>query len=237
MTQQQKSFTEISLILESLIQHGFQKLRPFHLDVEDYCITLKARFLCAKACLKDLEQTLSISSTLSDSEIDTQILKASESCLHFLSGCLDSYGHLLNFCFKLELPEEKTSGKKSAVNLSIVVIEMMKSSQPNTKTKEFLKTYWNNSINKWDNSSVIRVFYFFRNRVTHRKLLLLITTRDVNNQARVILNYPEPNDSLRELDHQGKPELLPFIRTLVTEIDAFLSGALSALYQDILTKR
>ncbi len=146
---------------ETLIQYAYQKLRPKHFDVEDYCTTFMLRLAAARACLSDIRATLEQSARLGDGETQIRIVKESEAAVFHAGSAFEAFGQLLNLTLRLGFPEA-TAGRQQGVSFA-------KARQ--TVTSDMPGAPIGNALSSSDMQNFIDELKAVRDQITHRRLL------------------------------------------------------------------
>src|SRR5436305_12412366 len=108
---------DLHLSTEALIQYAYQKLRPKHFDVEDYCTTFLIRLAATRACLNDIRATLEHSAVLGHNETQIRLVKESEASIFHAASALEAFGQLLNLTLNLGFPEA-TADRQQGVSFA-----------------------------------------------------------------------------------------------------------------------
>jgi hypothetical protein len=146
---------------ETLIQYAYQKLRPRHFDVEDYCNTFMFRLAAARACLSDIRATLEHSAVLGENETQIRLVKESEASIFHAGSAFEAFGQLLNLTLNLGFPEA-TAGRQQGVSFA----KARQAVTANMRTTPIA-----DALSSSDMQNFIDELKAVRDQITHRRLL------------------------------------------------------------------
>lgn len=193
---------------EELIKYAYQRLRPKHLDVEDYCTTVMFRLGASRACLQAVRVTLEHSAVLGENETQMRLVKESEAAIFHAGSALEAFGQLLNLCMQLGLSEATKPGQQG-VSFGAAK-RLVISSFPNTQITKALSSDHMGAF--------IEELKAVRDQITHRRLL--------DYRARILGNGIWMPSII--VERSEKP-MVPFLERLVALAETQVQKCAAAL--------